>query len=108
MAAVTVLQFVYPRASSFGEQLVAHTDAEDGQFLVRHSAADILHGGIARIGVARPVGDEQPIELHSVIIIVPGNADDFHVAMQQAADDVILDAAIHKTLSSYQFLRCSG
>ena len=94
---------------SFGKQLVSHTDAEDGQFLVLHCLADMLHGSIAGIRVARAVGDEQPVELHPSIIIVPGNANHFHVTFQQAADDVMLDAAIHKgALSSYRFLRCNG
>ena len=96
MAAVAVFQFVYLGAPSFGKQLVSHTDAEDGQFLVLHCLADMLHGSIAGIGVARAVGDEQPVELHPSIIIVPGNANHFHVTFQQAADDVMLDAAIHK------------
>ena len=61
MAAVAVFQFVYLGAPSFGKQLVSHTDAEDGQFLVLHCLADMLHGSIAGIGVARAVGDEQPV-----------------------------------------------
>ena len=94
-AAVSVLQLVYPRASGLREELVAHADAEDGELLVCHSLADVLHGGVARVGVARSVGDEEAVELQLVEVVVPGHADDLHAAAQEAAQDVGLDAAVN-------------
>ena len=69
MAAVTVFQFVYLGAPSLGKQLVSHTDAEDGQFLVLHCLADILHGSIAGIGVVD--GSPGPLEMNSPSNSIP-------------------------------------
>ncbi len=51
--------------------------AEDRQFLVFHRLANVADRGIAGIRVARPVGDEQPVELESVEIVIPRHTDYF-------------------------------
>ena len=60
MAAVTVLQLIDLRPACLAQQLVSHADAEDRQFLIRHCLADVLHGGIADIGVARALLMKSP------------------------------------------------
>ena len=54
--------------------MVAHTDTEDRQLFVLHRLADILYGGITGVGIAGSIGDEQAIELQSVEIVIPRNA----------------------------------
>ena len=71
VAAVSVFQLVDFRPSGLAEELVAHADAEDGELLVLHRPADVLHRGIARVGVSGAVGDEQPVILQAVEVIVP-------------------------------------
>ena len=61
MAAVPVFQLVNPCAGSLGQQLIAHADTHAGaHFIPGQETADILHGLAARVGVARPVGQERP------------------------------------------------
>ena len=97
MAAVTVFQLIDRSAGGLGEELVAHADAHAGTHGgAGEELADILHGFRAGVGVARAVGQEEAVELELVEVVVPGHADDFHAAAEEAADDVVLHAAVHE------------
>ena len=89
VAPVSVLQFINRRAACLCQQLVAHADTADGAVALQ-CLADMLYSRLAGIRVARPVGEEQPVVVQPVEVIVPRNTDDCHAPPEQAADNVRL------------------
>ena len=97
VAAVAVLELVDRGAGSFGKELVSHADAHAGAHLgTGEELADVFHSLDAGVGVSGAVGQEEAVEFQVVEVVVPGHADDFHTATEQAADDVVLHAAVHE------------
>ena len=56
----------------------------------------MLDGGLALGGVARPVRDEEPVVLLLVEVVVPRHQQQLHALGHEVADDVGLDAAVHR------------
>ena len=81
-------------ACCLSEELVAHADAADRLVREAHLLLDDLHGILAHIWVARTVSEEQTVELHVGIVVVPRHADNLAAAVDEAADDVSLHAAV--------------
>ena len=99
MTAMAVFQFVCLCSGSFGEQLVAHTDAEYRTSDV-HRLPYVLHCDSAIVRVAGAVRYEQAvIVLYGGVcieIIVPGHPYHLYSSLEEAADDVMLHSAIHQ------------
>ena len=95
VGAVAVFQLVGGGAGGDAQQLVAHADAADG-FISLQGLADVLHRDLAERRVARAVGDEEAVPVELVEVVVPRDADQLHAALHQAAQDLVLDAAVHQ------------
>ena len=79
---------------SLGQQLVAHADAHAGlHVLTLQERADMRHGRLTQVWVARAVGKEESVKIECIEIIVPGHAHHIHPPFQQAAQDIGLYAA---------------
>ena len=77
--------------------MVAETDAHEGPHIrIVEEGADVLHGLIALLRVARAIRQEQSIEVKLVEVIVPRNPDDFNASIHQATDDVCLYTTVNK------------
>ena len=97
MRAVAVFEFIDRCAGGFREQLVAHADTHAGAHVrVGEELANVFHGLGCGVRVAGAVGEEQAVKLQLIEIVVPGHAHHFHAAPQQAADNVVLHAAVHE------------
>ena len=94
MGAVAVFQFIDGGAGGFAEQLVAHADAADGLAAERDLLADDVDGSLTGVGVAGTIGQEEAVEVHRGVVVVPRHADDLDAAADEAADDIGLDAAV--------------
>ena len=97
MTAMTILQLVCLCTCSPCQELVAETDAHEGPHIrIVEEGADVLHGLIALLRVARAIRQEQSIEVKLVEVIVPRNPDDFNASIHQATDDVCLYTTVNK------------
>ena len=94
--AVAVLELIDGGASSLAQQLVTHTDTTDGLTRSTHLLLDNLDGSLAGIGVARAIGQEQTIEIHISIVIVPGHAYHLDPTVNEAPDDIGLHSAVYQ------------
>ena len=97
VTAVAVLQLIGLGACGTGQQLVAQADTHQGlHLLVAEELAYMLDRLAALLGVAGTIGQEEAVELQLVEVVIPGHADNLYASVQQAADDIGLDAAIYK------------
>lgn len=94
VGAMTILQFVDGGSCGFAQQLVAHADATDRLAAHRDLLADDVDGSLTGIGVAGAVGQEQTIEVHVGIVVVPRHADNLHATVNETTDDIGLDTAV--------------
>ena len=94
MTAVPVLQFIGVGTPGSGEQLVAHAYSEN-RLVPFHRLAKVGNRDVAELRVARPVGDEQPVVVELVEIVVPRHPDDLHSPFHEAPEDVVLDSAVN-------------
>ena len=94
--AVAVLELDGTRARRQREQLVAQADAHDRHRRLVHQPAQVVHGGLAVRRVAGPVGDEDAVVVphHLVDGVVVREHGGVRAAADQAAQDVLLDAAV--------------
>ena len=56
----------------------------------------MLHSLTALLGVAGTIREEQAVELQLVEVIIPRHANDLHTSLNQASDNVCLNAAIYE------------
>ena len=94
VAAVAIFQFIGVGTSGPGEQLVAHAYSEN-RLVPFHRLAKVGDRDVAELRVARPVGDEQPVVVELVEIVVPRHPDDFHSPFHEAPEDVVLHATVN-------------
>ena len=96
VGAVAVLQLDGFGARGERDELVAHANAHDGDLGGLEELAQVVDGLCAVGGVAGPVGDEDAVEVvgHLVDGVVVGEAGDAGAAGDEAAEDVLLDAAV--------------
>ncbi len=92
---MAVFEFVSFGASGEGHDLDAETDAKDWNFF----SVSFFDGFLSRFGfywIARAVGDEDAVEFEVVVenVVVPRYADYGDVPFEEAADDVVLGAAV--------------
>ena len=95
VAAVAVFELVGRSACRAGEQLVAHTDAED-RLVPFEGLSDVADGLFAELRIARTVGNEKAVIVQGGEIIVPRDPYDPDSPADEAAEDIVLDAAVHK------------
>ena len=95
VATVSVFQLICSGTGCLGEELVAHAYSAYG-FAYLYSLADILYSFLCHVGIARTVGDEQPVIRYDSEVIVPGHTYHFHSSTCQAADNIMLDTAVNK------------
>ena len=77
---------------------MSETDTEDGTVGSLHSLRETVNGRLDHSRVTRAVGDEKTIERllrGSEVVVVPGNNLQFHSAVREAANLVVLHADIH-------------
>jgi len=93
---VTVLELDGPAAGSQSQQLVAETDAEDGNLGGLHQTLQVVDSVLAVGGVTGAVGDEDTVEVVGNLVdrVVEGEDCDASAATNQAAQDVLLHTAI--------------
>ena len=96
MGAVTVLQLIDSGTGSFGQQLITHTDATDGSAAFRQLTLQHIHRFDTTVWIAGAIGQEQAVELHISIVVVPGHTDDLATTVDQTTDDILLDTAVDK------------
>ena len=97
MGTMTIFQFIGLRTCRLGQQLVAETDAHARLHLrVIQERADVRHRLLATLRIARTVGQEKTVEVKLIEIIVPRHAHHLDAALDEAADDIRLHAAIHE------------
>ena len=98
MRPVPPLEFNGFGARGEGEELVAETDAHDGEGRggSGHEGAEGEDGVGAVGGVAGAVGDEDAVEVAGDFVdrVVEGEAGDACAAVGEGAEDVFLDAAV--------------
>ena len=93
VAAVAIFKFICPCAAGPREQLVAHTYSEN-RLVLSESGAYVRDGVGAELGVARTVGYEEAVVVQSGEVVVPRHAYELYAPVNQAAEYVVLDAAI--------------
>ena len=96
MCAVAVLQLDGPGAGGEGEELVSETDAHDGDLGRFHQFAEMVDGLLAMSGVARPVGDEDAVEVVGDFVdgVVVRKCRDACAAADKAAENVLFDTTV--------------
>jgi hypothetical protein len=94
--AVAVLQLDGLCACGQGDELVAHADAHDGDLGGFEELAQVVDGVGAVGWVAGPVGDEDAVKVVGDLVdgVVVGEAGNAGAAGDEAAEDVLLDAAV--------------
>ena len=96
MGTMTVFQLIDGGTAGLCQQLVAHADTADGFARGRHLFLQHLYSCHTTIRIARAISQEETIELHIGIVVVPRYTDHFYPSANQAADDVMLHATIHQ------------
>ena len=96
VGAVAVFQFIDGGAGGFAEQLVAHADAADGLAAERDLLADDVDGSLTGVGVAGTIGQEETVEVHRSVVVIPGNADNLNTTIDKTTYDIILYTTIYK------------
>ena len=93
MAPVSIGKLEGLRSRRQGHQLASEADAEDRAVSLQR-LPDMVDGFRADGRIAGTVGQEQPVVVHLREIVVPRHPHDLDVPGNQAAEDVVLDAAI--------------
>ncbi len=96
VSAVAVFELDRRGADSESQKLVAEADAHDGDRRRLHQAAQVVDGLVAVGRVTRAVGDEDTVEVVGNLVdrVVVGEDGDGGAAADQAAQDVLLYAAV--------------
>jgi len=99
VSTVTVLHLDSVSAGSNGQQLVAKTDAHDGNLGGGHQLAEVVGGAAAVGGVTGTVGDEDTVEVVGRLVDreVVRNAGDGGATGDNGANDVLLDTTVDET-----------
>jgi len=99
VGAVAVLELDGLGAGGHGEELVAETDAEDGELVVIDDLAKVVSGSAAVGWVAWAVGDEDAVEVLRDVLdgVVKGKDGDGGAAGDEGAHDVFLDTAVDES-----------
>ncbi len=96
-SSMPVLELVGVAAHRERQELVAKADAEREDVLLQR-VPDALDGLLAHLGIPRPVADKntlvQIMGIKGIKVKVPRHAHNAHAPLEQAAEDVPLDAAI--------------
>ena len=100
MAAMAIFQLVDCCASSLTQQLVTHTDATDGLTTKAHLFANDVHSLLASVGVTGTISQEQAIEVHTCIILIPRYANHLYPTVDQAANNI----GLYTTIDEHYFL----
>lgn len=96
VSTVAVLELDRTRTSGQSQQLVAQTDAEDGDLRRFHQAAQMV-GRLLAVGwVTRAIGDEYTIKMVGDLVdrVVEGEHCDASSTVDEATQNVLLDTAV--------------
>ena len=94
MRAVPILQLIDRRTTGLCQQLVTHADTTDGLATHGHLLLQNLDSIHTLVGVARTVSQEETVEGHLRIVIVPRYANHLNATVDETAYDVGLHTAI--------------
>jgi hypothetical protein len=99
VSTVAVLHLDGVGAGGDGQQLVAKTDAHDGDLGGGHKLAEVVGGAAAVGGVTRTVGDEDTVEVVGRLVDgeVVGHASDRGATGNDGANDVLLYTTVDET-----------
>ena len=76
--------------------MVTHTNTTNRLSAERHLTTYHIHGILAHIRVARTIAEEQTVEVHRRVVIVPWHTYYLNPTVDETADDIILHTAIHE------------
>ena len=96
MRTVTIFQFVDSSTGSLAQQLITHTDTTDGLTALSHLTLQDIYSLYTTVWVTRTISQEEPIKLHVRIVVIPGDPDYLYPAINQTADDILLNTTIDK------------
>jgi hypothetical protein len=94
LAAVPKFEFVSVCSGRQGQNLVTEAYAKDGRISL-HGPSDMGDRRKAQLGVARAVGDHDPIKSLCEEVVIPGHPDHRDASSQQAPDNTGLAPAIN-------------
>src|SRR5574344_73639 len=95
MTSMSIFQFECLGPSSPCQKLVAHTDTEY-RFASVHCLAQMFLGDSAEFRIAGTIGNEESVVVHISEIIIPRDSDNCNVSLNEAAQDIVFDTAIHQ------------
>ena len=93
---MTILQLVDSSTGSLRKQLVTHTDTADRLATLVDLLADNIHSILAHIWVTRTICQEQAIEIHIGVIVIPRHTNYLNTSVDEATDDVSLHTAVNE------------
>ena len=95
MAPVSVFQLICSGTRSPRKQLVAHADSEN-RLVSLHCLAETIYGHLAELRIAGTVGNEESVIVEAEEIIVPWHPYKLDASVHEAAEDIVLDSAVHE------------
>ena len=93
---MTILQLVDSSTGSLRKQLVTHTDTADRLATLVNLLANNVYCILAHIWVTRTIGQEQSVEVHIGVIVIPWHTDHLYASVDEATDDVCLHTAVNE------------
>ena len=93
---MTILQLVDSSTGCLRKQLVTHTDTADRLAALANLLANNVYCILAHIRVTRTIGQEQSVEVHIGVIVIPWHTDHLYASVDEATDDVCLHTAVNE------------
>ena len=93
---MTILQLVDGSTGCLGKQLVTHTDTADRLAALADLLTNNVYGILTHVWVARTIGQEQAVEVHIGVIVIPRHTNHLYASVDEATDDVCLHTAVNK------------
>ena len=93
---MTILQLVDSSTGCLRKQLVTHTDTADRLAALADLLANNIYCILTHVWVARTICQEQAVEIHIGVIVIPRHTNHLYASVDEATDDVCLHTAVNE------------